>query len=1450
LGLVFWILESAVGAFVFGEGSFLSQLLTPAPRDILMRIVVIVILTGFAAYARFVATERRRVIDIPSEIEIRYRSLVERRGTGIATTDLLGRFTSVNEALCEMTGYSEEDVLGKPFARFLHPNDRSDALALFRNAVSAAGRGGREIVLEFRAVNKDGHPIWMQGNPTPLWDGHRVVGFLAIMHDISRHKQAEEALRESEERYRLLFEQSRDAVYINDLSGTFIDANQATLDLLGLTREELPTSSAIDFYMNPEDRKAFQRVIERQGFVTDYELRLRRKDGTPIICLATTTVRRGADGKVVGYQGILRDVTEQRRAEEALREHERRLAKSQEIGHLGSWELDLGTRRLTWSDEVYRIFGLEPQEFDATYEAFLEAVHPDDRAAVDAAYSGSLREGRDSYEIEHRVVQKRTGEVRHVHEKCEHVRDDSGTVVRSVGMIQDITGRKLAEAALRESEGRHRSTLDSIGTAIHVVDEVFRFLLFNQTFRQWCQDLGIDLPEDIIGRELFEVFYFLPESVRAEYQQVFETGKVLVTEERTPIDGREFITETRKIPIIKDGKTDQVVTVVRDITTHRLAEEAIRVQRDLAVALSSTRDLKEALTQMVAAAFKMGGVDSGGIYLVDERTGGLDLITTLGLSPEFVEHTAHFDADAPQARMVMTGKTIYQRYSDFLETVHSDQNGVRQHEELRSLIVVPVWFEGEIVAALNLGSHTHDEIPESVRSAIETIAAQIGGTIARMKAEEAQQKLNRQLAALLEIAAGLEPSAALEVLANRLATALADSLDCTCVFIWLLESDRLRAIGAASREEPLHPEPTEVSVEQGIIGRAARSGQVIYVPDVRGDPDFFGKRPSTLSNIACPLWGPDGMIGVLDAESSRMLDETDMDVVKAASQLVATALTNTRLFTAARRHGEQLEALRQVSVDLAAVHDLAPLLRLIVERASLLLGGDGGGIYFYRPEHDALEWAVASGLGEDRVGIMMKRGEGLCGRVWETGEPMIVNDYRNWSGRSAQWEDLQIPSGVAVPIQWAGEFLGVVNTFDSHPGRHFTQEDATLLSQFAMQAAVAIQNARLYEEMTAYRELLEQAVQVRTAELSTAKERAEAILASVGDHVMVTDMDETILDVNRSFEEQTGYRAWEVIGEKASILASGKTPARVYEEMRATVRSGRVWTGDLINRRKDGSLYDVELTVAPVRSQSNRIIGFVSSGRDTTQQRELDRLQDEFIANTSHELRTPISSLKLYHHLLEANPKKRSTYMERLARETERLEHIVEDLLYVSRLERGQIPLTLSPLDLNALVEQYATDRAPLAEEKGLGLTFERAPNLPAVQADEGLLGQALSTLLTNALNYTPAGGRVVVSALSEEHDGARWAGFRVSDTGPGIPPEEHPLIFQRFFRGSVGRGSGAPGTGLGLSIVREVANRHGGRVEMTSTGVPGEGAAFTVWLPVGAEKGKKRKRNQKELAE
>jgi signal transduction histidine kinase len=228
----------------------------------------------------------------------------------------------------------------------------------------------------------------------------------------------------------------------------------------------------------------------------------------------------------------------------------------------------------------------------------------------------------------------------------------------------------------------------------------------------------------------------------------------------------------------------------------------------------------------------------------------------------------------------------------------------------------------------------------------------------------------------------------------------------------------------------------------------------------------------------------------------------------------------------------------------------------------------------------------------------------------------------------------------------------------------------------------------------------------------------------------------------------------------------------------------------------------------------------------------LSRVKDEFVANVSHELRTPITNLKLYHELLQANPGGTSHYLATLQRETERLEHIIEDLLLLSRLDQDRIAFAPTVVDINALASEYVADRAPLADNRKLALSYVGGENIPEVLADQMMLGQAFSVLLANALAYTPPGGQVVVSTQTRHLDGKEWVGLSVSDTGPGIPPEDQPHLFQRFFRGQLGRDSGTPGIGLGLAIAKEIVEQHQGSIELASEGIPSQGATFTIWLP------------------
>ena len=365
------------------------------------------------------------------------------------TCDAQGLLTYYNPHARALWG--REPRLGDPADRFcasvrlFHPDGTPIAPA--DSWIATCLREGRVVHGGLILLERpDGSRRSVLAHAAPFLDpAGRVLGAVNVLEDITETLELSDALRQSEERFRRLAETTSTAIFV--YSGEhFLYVNPATCAITGRWSTEL---LAMRFWevVHPEHRELVrQRGLARQrgeAVPARYEFKILHKDGTER-WIDFTAGRITWEGRPAAI-GTAFDITDRKRAEEELRHSQYLLSESQRMAHVGSWELDLLANRLTWSDEVYRIFGIGPGEFGGTYEAFLECVHPEDRAAVDAAYMGSIREGKDTYEIEHRLIRRSTGEIRYVQERCEHIRDAAGRIVRSIGMVQDITERKRAE---------------------------------------------------------------------------------------------------------------------------------------------------------------------------------------------------------------------------------------------------------------------------------------------------------------------------------------------------------------------------------------------------------------------------------------------------------------------------------------------------------------------------------------------------------------------------------------------------------------------------------------------------------------------------------------------------------------------------------------------------------------------------------------------------------------------------------------------------------------------------------------------------------------------------------------------------------------------------------------------------------------------------------------------
>ncbi|GIK54842.1 MAG: PAS domain-containing protein [Chloroflexi bacterium] len=362
----------------------------------------------------------------------------------------------------------------------------------------------------------------------------------------------------------------------------------------------------------------------------------------------------------------------------------------------------------------------------------------------------------------------------------------------------------------------------------------------------------------------------------------------------------------------------------------------------------------------------------------------------------------------------------------------------------------------------------------------------------------------------------------------------------------------------------------------------------------------------------------------------------------------------------------------------------------------------------------------------------------------------------------------------------------------------------------------------------------------------------DTVFDGISDYVLVLDANNRLVDMNPAAQRALGVPASRLIGQPAvQVLATWDDLVRGFgaeTSLKTEIKIDR-----------QGQTRFLALRITPLyahkdngRGSNGRII----VARDVTERRRaeqmleerseqlqaaneelriLSQVKDEFVANVSHELRTPLTNIKLYHDLLTRYPHRQEQYLAVLQRETDRLETLIEDLLLLSRLDREVVALKFEIVDLNMLVENIVHDRQALVESCGLTITLRLPVTAVLVQADATLTSQVLSVLLTNAMNYTPSGGTIEVYTEVGRSHGRNWAGFCVQDTGPGILPAEQEKLFSRFFRGEAAHSSQTAGTGLGLAIAKEIIDRHHGRITIESTGIPGQGAAFHVWLPAGS---------------
>lgn len=492
-----------------------------------------------------------------------------------------------------------------------------------------------------------------------------------------------------------------------------------------------------------------------------------------------------------------------------------------------------------------------------------------------------------------------------------------------------------------------------------------------------------------------------------------------------------------------------------------------------------------------------------------------------------------------------------------------------------------------------------------------------------------------------------------------------------------------------------------------------------------------------------------------------------------------------------QRLGE-LEVLARIGRTVTAMLDLDEVLTAVVDSAVKLTGAEEGSLLLLEEESGQLYMRASKNFDEEFASTFrLQVHDSLAGQVLASGQPVVIDQSSPQKIKTAYL----VVSLIYVPLRVRGKTIGVLGVDNRKVGHTFSENDKTVLGAMADYAAIAIENARLYNRTEAERTKL------------------ETILTQTENGVIVVDPENRLLLINRAAREAFGVNGHGLVGR--SVVETIDHP-RLMNLLRSPVKHpGR----DEIDG-PDGRVFNAQRT--PIEGVGQAVIL-----QEITHLKELDRIKSEFVTTVSHDLRSPLTAILGYVELIERAGEtndQQKEFIDRVRLSVQQITSLVTDLLDLGRIESGLDERREStPL---AVLARYAVEglRAS-AETKALRIQVELADNLPLVAGDPIRLRQMIGNLVENAIKYTPAHGTVLLEA---EGEGDQVI-LRVIDNGPGIPVTDQPYLFDKFFRGS-NVDDQSTGTGLGLSIVKSIVDNHSGRIWVEST--PGEGSVFTVVLP------------------
>jgi len=683
---------------------------------------------------------------------------------------------------------------------------------------------------------------------------------------------------------------------------------------------------------------------------------------------------------------------------------------------------------------------------------------------------------------------------------------------------------------------------------------------------------------------------------------------------------------------------------------------------------------------------------------------------------------------------------------------------------------------------------------------------------------------------LYQVARAAGTSCSLHELLEAVHSVVRSFMPARNLYIALLEDDGLiHFVYWADEKDPL---PPPQPVREGLTARVLNTAEPLLATGELLEA-FRGDGPSGFSGSHAAIWlgvplllesVAIGVLAVQHYEDPKAFDRIDLEILEFVASEVARAVDRKRAEAKILHLNRLYSLLSRTNEMLVRVEDREELFqeacRIAVEQGGFALAWVGG-------LDDATRSIVPVASFGDTAHCLddlrfsadeVREGSGPAGLAYRLGRHAVCRDIET-DPMMSLWRDRAAAAGfrscASFPLKTGGETRAIFTVY-SGESNWFSKEEVRLLDDLTADMSYALN----YMDQEALRKSAEKDLQL----LGTAIEQSDGV-------VVITDRDGTILYVNPAFEATSGYSPWEAVGRNPSILKSGLHDERFYKDIWTAISSGRVWSGQIVNKHKDGHLYTEQAVISPVRDPSNAIVAFVAVKRDISRELELQEQLERtknlrtigmIAGGVAHEVRNPLFSISVIVAALEkklADHPELREHLTHIREQTDRLNRLMNDLLTLGRplpQERFQ-PCSMQEVVQRSL--RLVEDRTPGASERCDIHLDEGDLSTRGVQ---DRLCQVVVNLVQNALSFSPEGAKVDLD-LRHDNDGLCLS---VRDRGTGIDEKILPMLFQPFKTARKG------GTGLGLAIVRQIMEAHGGTIEAANNAPP-PGATFTIRLPL-----------------